>query len=138
MGKLKKKTYRLKNFFREDIWTLEMEELSKAKARFIKYLKVCLITVKTYTHQKIGPQAVALSFFSVMAVVPFMAIVFAVTGGLGLADGLKELVYNNFSGSNNQQIVETVMSSLRISLTLREADGWDFSMLFSSFGSSSA
>ena len=110
MGKLKKKTYRLKNFFREDIWTLEMEELSKAKARFIKYLKVCLITVKTYTHQKIGPQAVALSFFSVMAVVPFMARVFAVTGGLGLADGLKELVYNNFSGSNNQQIVETVMS----------------------------
>ena len=90
MGKLKRKTYKLKNFFKEDIWTLEMEELSRAKARFIKYLKVCLITVKTYTHQKIGPQAVALSFFSVMAVVPFMAIVFAITGGLGLADGLKQ------------------------------------------------
>ena len=110
MRRLKRKTYRLKNFFKEDIWTLELEELSRAKARFIKYLKIFLITVKTYTHQKIGPQAVALSFFSVMAVVPFMAIVFAITGGLGLADGLKELVYNNFNGSSSQQIVEIAMS----------------------------
>ena len=45
-----------------------------------------------------------------MAVVPFMAIVFAITGGLGLADGLKELVYNNFNGSSSQQIVEIAMS----------------------------
>ena len=110
MRRLKRKTYILKNFFKEDIWTLELEELSRAKARFIKYLKIFLITVKTYTHQKIGPQVVALSFFSVMAVVPFMAIVFAITGGLGLADGLKELVYNNFNGSSSQQIVEIAMS----------------------------
>ena len=110
MKRLKRKTRRIRDFFREDIWTLELEELSRAKARFVKYLKVFLITAKTYTQQKIGPQAVALSFFSVMAVVPFMAIVFAVTGGLGLSDALKELVYSNFSGTSSQQIVETVMS----------------------------
>lgn len=110
MRRLKRNTRKLKNFFDEDIWLLELEELSKAKARFIKYVKVFLITVKTYTQQKIGPQAVALSYFSVMAVVPFMAIVFAVTGGLGLADKLKEMLYNNFSGGGSQQIIETVLS----------------------------
>ena len=89
MRRIKNKTRRIKSFVRDDIWTLNLEELSKAKARFVKYLKVMLITVKTFSAEKIGFQAVALSFFSTMAVVPFVAIAFAVTGGLGLDDKLK-------------------------------------------------
>ena len=78
MKRIKNKTRRIKSFVRDDIWTLNLEELSKAKARFIKYLKVMLITVKTFSAEKIGFQAVALSFFSTMAVVPFVAIAFGV------------------------------------------------------------
>ena len=107
MKRIVRKTYRLKNFLKNDIWELEMEELSKAKARFVKYAKVTIITVRTFAQQKIGPRAPALSYFSVMAVVPFLAIVFAVTGGLGLADKLKELLYTYFS--SNQQIIDTVL-----------------------------
>ena len=107
MSRIKRKTYRLKNFFRNDIWTMEMEELSKAKARFIKYVKVMLITIKTFANEKIGFQAVALSFFSTMSVVPFIAIMFAITGGLGLSDKLKELLYAYFN--NSQQTIDTVL-----------------------------
>ena len=102
-----KKTSRLKDFFREDIWKLELEELSRAKARYVKYLKVMLITIKTFSAEKIGFQAVALSFFSTMSVVPFIAIVFAITGGLGLADKLTELLYAYFD--NSQQAIDTVL-----------------------------
>ena len=123
MKRLRNKTYRLKNFFSEEIWQLEMEELSRAKARFVKYIKVLIITIKTYSQQKIGPQAVALSFFSVMAVVPFMAIVFAVTGGLGLADRLKEMVYANFSEGIAQQAIETVMNFAQNIITTAQS-GW--------------
>ena len=90
MKKIKKHTRRLKDFINEDIWKIELEELSKAKARFIKYMKILLITIRTFSAEKIGFQAVALSFFSTMSVVPFIAIVFAITGGLGLADKLQE------------------------------------------------
>ena len=107
MSRIKRKTYRLKNFFRNDIWTMELEELSKAKARFIKYVKVMLITIKTFANEKIGFQAVALSFFSTMSVVPFIAIMFAITGGLGLSDKLKELLYAYFN--NSQQTIDTVL-----------------------------
>ena len=102
-----KKTSRLKDFFLEDIWKLELEELSRAKARYVKYLKVMLITIKTFSAEKIGFQAVALSFFSTMSVVPFIAIVFAITGGLGLADKLTELLYAYFD--NSQQAIDTVL-----------------------------
>ena len=104
---LKRKTRRLKDFFRNDIWTLELEELSKARARFIKYMKVMMITIKTFSSEKIGFQAVALSFFSTMSVVPFVAVVFAVTGGLGLADKLTQLLYEYFN--NSQQIIDTIL-----------------------------
>lgn len=104
---LKRMTYRLKQFFRDDIWTVELEELSKARARFIKYMKVMMITIKTFSSEKIGFQAVALSFFSTMSVVPFVAIVFAVTGGLGLADKLTEFLYEYFN--NSQQVIDTIL-----------------------------
>jgi membrane protein len=107
MGRIKIKTYKLKNFFRNDIWEMELEELSKAKARFIKYVKVMLITIKTFANEKIGFQAVALSFFSTMSVVPFIAIMFAITGGLGLSDKLKELLYAYFN--NSQQTIDTIL-----------------------------
>ena len=123
MRRLKNKTSKLKNFFSEEIWQLEMEELSRAKARFVKYIKVLIITIKTYSQQKIGPQAVALSFFSVMAVVPFMAIVFAITGGLGLSGRLKEMVYANFSEGIAQQAIETVMSFAQNIITTAQS-GW--------------
>ena len=107
MGKLRHRTHRLKRFIKDDIWTLELEELSKARARFVKYLKVMMITIKTFSSEKIGFQAVALSFFSTMSVVPFVAIVFAITGGFGLADKLKEFLYGYFN--NSQQIIDTVL-----------------------------
>ena len=61
---LRRRTRRLKDFFSKDIWAMELEELSKARARFIKYLKVMMITIKTFSSEKIGFQAVALSFFA--------------------------------------------------------------------------
>ena len=107
MKRLTNKTYRLKRVIKDDIWELELEELSKARARFIKYLKVMMITIKTFSSEKIGFQAVALSFFSTMSVIPFVAIVFAITGGFGLADKLKEFLYDYFN--NSQQIIDTVL-----------------------------
>ena len=103
----KDKYNRLKAFFSDDIWNIDLDELSKAKARTIKYLKVMMITIKTFSSEKIGFQAVALSFFSTMSVIPFVAIVFAITGGFGLADKLKEFLYDYFN--NSQQIIDTVL-----------------------------
>ena len=108
MKRLKHLTNNLKRFFSEDIWAMEMEELSKAKARFVKYVKVLIITIKTFTQQKVGPRATALSYLSMMAIVPFMAIVFGITGGLGLGERLKEFMYANISG--NEKLIDTILS----------------------------
>ncbi|MBQ8856163.1 MAG: YihY/virulence factor BrkB family protein [Bacteroidales bacterium] len=107
MKRLLKKTDWLKNFLRNDIWELDLEDFSKAKARAIKYLKVAAITIKTFSSEKIGFQAVALSFFSTMSVVPFVAIAFAITDGFGIAEYLKDFLYQYFN--NSQQTIDMVL-----------------------------
>ena len=111
MKKIRRQTRRIKDFLNEDIWRLELEELSKARARFVKYMKILLITIRTFSAEKIGFQAVALSFFSTMSVVPFIAIVFAITGGLGLADKLQEYLYAYFE--NSKQVIDFIIGSAR-------------------------
>lgn len=107
MKSLREIWHRARQFLSEEIWILNPDELSRAKARFIKYIKVLIITIKTFSAQKIGFQAVALSFFGTMSVVPFLAVTFVVTGGLGLEDRLKELLYENFS--NYQEMINMIM-----------------------------
>ncbi len=77
-------------FFREDIWDIEVTELSKAKARFVNLSRIVTKTFKDFADHAIGFQTVALSYFCTMAFVPFIAVAFAVTNGFGLADKLKE------------------------------------------------
>lgn len=107
MKSLREIWHKARHFLSEEIWILNPDELSRAKARFIKYIKVLIITIKTFSAQKIGFQAVALSFFGTMSVVPFLAVTFVVTGGLGLEDRLKELLYENFS--NYQEMINMIM-----------------------------
>lgn len=125
-----KSIHKLKNFFKDDIWKIDHEELSRARARFIKYTKVMIITIKTFANERIGFQAVALSFFSTMSVVPFIAIMFAITGGLGLADKLKELLYSYFE--NSQQTIDLILgfSNNIISEAQSSAVGLVSSLLF--------
>lgn len=102
------RTYRKsKKFFAEDIWQINIEELSRFKAGIVKYAKILILTLRTFSAQKIGFQAVALSFFGTMSVVPFIAVTFVLTGGLGLSDKLKELLYANFSDS--QEVIDMVL-----------------------------
>lgn len=90
---------RIINFLIIDIWHLELSELSRFKARVIKYLKVFILTIRGFGMDKAGMQATTLSFFSAMSVVPFIAVLFAVTKGFGYSDRLVELIYTYFSGN---------------------------------------
>lgn len=100
-----KKIRKVRSFLSEDIWNENLNNLSRMRAHFIKDLRVLVVTIKTFSAEKIGFQAVALSFFCTMAAVPFMAVAFAITGGLGLEDTLKHLLVSNIP---NQQAVDTL------------------------------
>ncbi|MGM9738884.1 MAG: YihY/virulence factor BrkB family protein [Candidatus Cryptobacteroides sp.] len=107
MGKIKRKIRRFKDYLAEDIWDENIANLSKARAVLVNDLRVLVITAKTFSAQKIGFQAVALSFFCTMAAVPFISIALAITGGIGLEDSLKQVISTYIT---NPQALDTLFT----------------------------
>lgn len=87
---------RFKEFFRDGIWDINTSDLGRAKAKVVRYIRIILLTARNFSHQNVGQQAVALSFFTTMAFVPFLAVAFAISNYAGLGDHLRELIYDNF------------------------------------------
>lgn len=109
-------------FITKDIWHLNIDDFGKAKKKFIKYLKVALITVKEAGINHLGLYAFSLSFFSTMSLVPFVAVAFAITDGFGLKDNLQEMLLEYFS--NNKEIVQLVIQFAENIVTISQQDAF--------------
>lgn len=81
------------DLFTDKLWTLETRPLSKAWKRLVRFIKLVRITLGTFAENRMGFQCVALSYFVTLAIVPMMAFIFAVSGGLGLADKVTDFLY---------------------------------------------
>ena len=83
---------KITDLFSDRIWTLDTSGCSKSYAETVRIVKLIRITFRTFTENRMGFQCVALSYFITLALVPFIAFAFAVTGGLGLDDRITEVL----------------------------------------------
>ena len=90
---------RIRDFFRDGIWDINTSDLGRVKAKVVRYIRIVILTV--------GQQAVALSFFTTMAFVPFLAVAFAISNYAGLGNYLRELIYENFG---HDMIVDQILT----------------------------
>lgn len=86
----------IRDFFRDGIWNINTSDLGRVKAKVVRYIRIVILTAKNFSRQNVGQQAVALSFFTTMAFVPFLAVAFAISNYAGLGNYLRELIYENF------------------------------------------
>ena len=99
---------RIIRFVTHDMWYLNMEDLSRWKARLVQDIKVVFLMLKVFSDQKIGFQVTALAYQSMMSVVPFIAIGLYLTGGFGIADQFSAFLYANIS---NQKLIEDLLNA---------------------------
>ncbi len=97
---------KLVNFIEYGIWNLDLSELGNLKRKLFKNIKIIIITVKNFGKQNLGWQAVALSFFTTMSFIPFIAVTFAISNRIGLGAYLRSLIYDNFE---NDAIIDQVL-----------------------------
>ena len=88
------------------IWTFDFAGLSKAKRRMFKLVKLIRIVFEDFNKKRMGFQCVALSYFSALAFIPLLAVIFAVTNGLGLADKVLVFLQNALAG--NTELIATL------------------------------
>ena len=89
-------------FVTHDMWYLNVDDLSRWKARAVKDIKVVFLMLKVFSDQKIGFQVTALAYQSMMSLVPFM------TNGVGIADQFHAFLNANIS---NQKLIEDLVAA---------------------------
>lgn len=83
---------KITDLFSDRIWTLDTSGSGKAYAETVRIVKLIRITFRTFVENRMGFQCVALSYFITLALVPFIAFTFAITGGLGLDNRITEVL----------------------------------------------
>lgn len=96
-----------RTLFTDQLWEMNMDNLSRARKRLVKFIKLTRITFDEFAENRMGFQCVALSYFCALAVVPFAAFIFAVGGGLGVDDKIAKLLHNILP--TNPDFMDTVL-----------------------------
>lgn len=75
---------KIKMFLTHDLWQLEPSSLSRARRLGLKFLRVCSLVFTSFKEDKCPIHASALTFTTVMALVPFLVILFSIAKGFGV------------------------------------------------------
>jgi len=106
---------RVKKFLKEDIWKIQWETLSGIKKFGVKYLKILLFSFQKLFRDQLVLRAPALAFYSLLSVVPLMALAFGVAKGFGLQDVLQRQIQVQLSlpGDVETMILEFAQTTLQ-------------------------
>ena len=79
MGQMK----RLIRFLKKDIWQIGPDKVSPVKLLLVEVLKKLLLAIRFFTAKRVMQKAAALTYSTLLAIVPIMAVVFAIARGFG-------------------------------------------------------
>ena len=71
------------HFLKVDIWRVQRDEVSAVRFFFYKLLKMLLLTVEWFLDKKMFVAAASLTYSTLLAIVPIIAVVFAIARGFG-------------------------------------------------------
>ncbi len=95
---------KIKKFIEEDLWKIKVENLPWARAFLYRQLRIWVITISEFHKDKCGEKASALTYFSVLSVVPVLAMAFGIATIFGLENYLKRELTVYFTGQ--QEVLE--------------------------------
>jgi len=95
------------NFITVDIWRIPLRELPKTKSFFIKQLRIILVALRGFSENKVQLRASALTFYSLLSIVPVIAMIFGIAKGFGFQDKMEKELISTFEG--HQEVLEYIL-----------------------------
>ena len=89
---------RLLTFLREDIWRVRSRALPRRQLWLFRPLRIILLALRGFDEDVCQLRASALTFFSLLSIVPVLAMVFGVAKGFGLQTHLEEVLTQRLQG----------------------------------------
>jgi len=78
------------SFVKEDIWLLQEQSLPPFKATIIKSLKIAILSAQGFTRDLCPLRASALTLYSLLSIVPVIAMLFGIAKGFGFEKMLEQ------------------------------------------------
>ena len=83
---MNEKIKRLWTFVTYDIWRITESEVSRGRSSFYFIIKTIIISVRRFTQDRIMNKASALTYSTLLSIVPILAIIFAIARGFGFSN----------------------------------------------------
>lgn len=96
------------NFIKIDIWRIRLKNVHPTKSFFIKLLRIVLLAFRGFDEDKCQLRASALTYYSLLSIVPVVAMAFGIAKGFGFEKLLEKQLLDKFPGQ--QEVFGQVIS----------------------------
>lgn len=107
MGVLSSQFAQSIRFLKTDIWRIRTSKLSTQKSFWIRQLRIILLAIRGFGEDKCQLRASALTFYSLLSVVPVVAMAFGIAKGFGFERLLERQLVENLQGQ--QEVLEQII-----------------------------
>ena len=105
---MKKKITDIWKFLTYDIWRITEDEVTRTKFSLYNIIKTVYLCINRFTKDRMANKASALTYSTLLAIVPILAILFAVARGFGFDNLMEHQFRNGFGG--NTETTEAILS----------------------------
>ena len=96
------------NFIKNDIWRIRRAQLPTGKSFFVKQVRVLLLSIRRYDEDKCQLRASALTFYSLISIVPVAAMAFGIAKGFGFEKILEAQLRDKLAG--HEEILTNIIN----------------------------
>jgi membrane protein len=90
MSELRSTLQKGQNFIHKNLWNVDLRPLSRFKTVIISILRIIGVVIRDFIDNKSAMQAGTLTYLTLLALVPVLALMFSITKGLGVQERLME------------------------------------------------
>jgi uncharacterized BrkB/YihY/UPF0761 family membrane protein len=88
-------------FLTHDIWRVDSKTLSKKTSIYYNTVKTVIMTVRNVSELDLGSRAASLTYRTVLSIVPFLAVLFAIARGFGFENIVQSEIFSYFGLSKS-------------------------------------
>jgi membrane protein len=95
-------------FLTGDVWRIRGKDLPRSRSILLRTIRVVILSIRGIMQDKAPLRASALTFYSLLSVVPVAAMIFGIAKGFGFEKTLERMLIKSLEGQ--EQIVERVVA----------------------------
>ena len=104
---MNKKIAEIWKFLTEDIWRITESEVTRTKYNIYNIIKTIYLCIDRFIEDRIMTKAAALTYSTLLATVPILAILFAIARGFGFSNIMEHQLHQGLGG--NTETTRTIM-----------------------------